>query len=130
MVLISLADSHRANCFFNFFLESLEEYGVNPSIEECSPAQEESLTEMIKETQISVGEETSLSMFAIVSLLLDGGCSESQFLTMTATDLFLFHANLEWYMPPSPDSKLKLNITQKIANIISIVSMRLGLCNL
>ncbi|XP_066962716.1 serine/threonine-protein kinase 11-interacting protein isoform X3 [Macrobrachium rosenbergii] len=120
VVLISLADSHRANCFFNFFLESLEEYGVNPNIEECSPAQEESLTEIIKETQISAGEETSLSMFAIVSLLLDGGCSESQFLTMTATDLFLFHANLEWYMPPSPDSKLKLNITQKIANIISI----------
>ncbi|XP_068203292.1 serine/threonine-protein kinase 11-interacting protein-like isoform X2 [Palaemon carinicauda] len=120
VLLISLADSHRANCFFNFFLESLEEYGVSPSIEECSPAQEESLTEIIKETQISPVDETGLSMFAIVSLLLDGGCSESQFLTMTSTDLFLFHANLEWYMPPSPDSKLKLNITQKIANIISI----------
>ncbi|KAK7071172.1 hypothetical protein SK128_005199 [Halocaridina rubra] len=119
-LLLSLADSHRANCFFNFFLETVEEYGVRPSIQECSPAQEDSLISIVKETLPPTSEEASISLFAIVSLLLEGGCSESQFLTVTTSDLALYHANLDWYMPPVPLSKLQLNLAQKIANIIAI----------
>ncbi|XP_042884414.1 serine/threonine-protein kinase 11-interacting protein-like isoform X3 [Penaeus japonicus] len=120
VVLISLADSHRANCFFNFLSETLEECGVSPNIQECSPAQEEVLTDIVKEVVGPSEEEGSLSIFAIVSLLLDGGCSESQFLVISETDLVMFHADLEWYLPPAPACKLKLNQTQKIANITAI----------
>ncbi|ROT63551.1 putative serine/threonine-protein kinase 11-interacting protein [Penaeus vannamei] len=120
VVLVSLADSHRANCFFNFLSETLEECGISPNIQECSPAQEEVLTDIVKEAITPSEDEGSLSIFAIVSLLLDGGCSESQFLVITETDLVMFHADLEWYLPPAPGCKLKLNQTQKIANITAI----------
>lgn len=59
----------------------------------------------------------------------DGGCSESQFLVITETDLVMFHADLEWYLPPTPACKLKLNQTQKIANITAIVSCFFMMCN-
>lgn len=120
VVLVSLADSHRANCFFNFLSETLEECGISPNIQECSPAQEEVLADIVKEAITPSEDEGSLSIFAIVSLLLDGGCSESQFLVITETDLVMFHADLEWYLPPAPGCKLKLNQTQKIANITAI----------
>ncbi|XP_047483140.1 serine/threonine-protein kinase 11-interacting protein-like isoform X5 [Penaeus chinensis] len=120
IVLVSLADSHRANCFFNFLSETLEECGISPNIQECSPAQEEVLADIVKEAVPPSEDEGSLSIFAVVSLLLEGGCSESQFLVITETDLVMFHADLEWYLPPAPASKLKLNQTQKIANITAI----------
>ncbi|XP_037788373.1 serine/threonine-protein kinase 11-interacting protein-like isoform X5 [Penaeus monodon] len=120
IVLVSLADSHRANCFFNFLSETLEECGISPNIQECSPAQEEVLADIVREAVTPSEDEGSLSIFAIVSLLLDGGCSESQFLVITETDLVMFHADLEWYLPPTPACKLKLNQTQKIANITAI----------
>ncbi|KAG7176525.1 Serine/threonine-protein kinase 11-interacting protein-like 1 [Homarus americanus] len=120
ILMISLADSHRANCFFNFFSELLDECGINPTIGECSPSQEEVLMQHIQEAVESTGEETTPSIFAIVSLLLDGGCSESQFLAITETDLLLFYADLEWYLPPTPESKLQLNLAQKISDITAI----------
>ncbi|XP_071522690.1 uncharacterized protein [Panulirus ornatus] len=120
VLLVSLADSHRANCFFNFFSELLDDCSITPNIEECSPSQEEILTKLIQEAVGSSQEESTPSIFAIISILLEGGCSESQFLAITDTDVVLFHADLEWYLPPAPECKLKLNITQKISNITAI----------
>ncbi|XP_069960971.1 serine/threonine-protein kinase 11-interacting protein isoform X3 [Cherax quadricarinatus] len=120
VLLISLADSHRANCFFNFFSEVLDECGIAPGIEECTPCQEEALTQNIHEAIKSSGKASVPSIFAIVSLLLDGGCSESQFLAINETDLVLFHADLEWYLPPKPEPRLNLNLSQKISDITAI----------
>ncbi|KAK8718551.1 hypothetical protein OTU49_014658, partial [Cherax quadricarinatus] len=124
VLLISLADSHRANCFFNFFSEVLDECGIAPGIEECTPCQEEALTQNIHEAIKSSGKASVPSIFAIVSLLLDGGCSESQFLAINETDLVLFHADLEWYLPPKPEPRLNLNLSQKISDITAIARRR------
>ncbi|KAK4311542.1 hypothetical protein Pmani_016958 [Petrolisthes manimaculis] len=123
LILVSLADSHRANCLFNFLSEVLDEHGISPNIEESSPAQEEALTKLVMEAVGGSVAAATPSVFAIVSILMDGGCSESQFLVVTETDLVLFHANLNWYLPPSPPSEhllLSLNHIQKIANITAI----------
>ncbi|KAK3858180.1 hypothetical protein Pcinc_035607 [Petrolisthes cinctipes] len=123
LILVSLADSHRANCLFNFLSEVLDEHGISPNIEESSPAQEEALTKLVMEAVGGSMSAATPSVFAIVSILMDGGCSESQFLVVTETDLVLFHADLNWYLPPSPPPEhllLPLNQIQKIANITAI----------
>ncbi|XP_045597946.2 serine/threonine-protein kinase 11-interacting protein isoform X3 [Procambarus clarkii] len=120
VLLVSLADSHRANCFFNFFSEVLDEHGITPNIAECSPCQEEALTQLVSEAAKCARKETTPSIFAIVSLLLEGGCSESQFLAINEIDLVLFHASLEWYLPPKPESNLKVNLIQKISDITAV----------
>lgn len=66
-----------------------------------------------------------VTLSLLVLVCTEGGCSESQFLVVTETDLLLFHADLTWYLPPSPPSDiiLSLNHTQKIANVTAIVSV-------
>ncbi|CAL4066239.1 unnamed protein product, partial [Meganyctiphanes norvegica] len=120
LLLLSLADSHRANCAFNFITEMLEECGVGCGVSECSQDQEAALLLALKESLPPAPQEHSLNVFAVVSLLLDGGCSESQYLAMTDSDLVLFQADLAWYLPPTPHTTLQLSYTQKIANIVAI----------
>ncbi|XP_076051987.1 uncharacterized protein LOC143031703 isoform X1 [Oratosquilla oratoria] len=119
LVLISLADSHRANCFYNFITECLEDNGMEVCVEECSVAQGEAVLLNLKE-HVHLTEETSISHFAMVSLLTEGGSSEAMFLVMTHEDILLFEADLTWYLPPSPLSTLRLAAQQLIANITAI----------